>query len=106
MCIRDRTPGRIAQRAPVLYKASFNKMYMDEVYNVVPIRSTIAFAGWLWTFIDVKIIDGAVNGVARLWEIIGERLRPLQTGRVQNYALGIFAGMLVLIVVLAWIWGA
>jgi NADH-quinone oxidoreductase subunit L len=100
------TPGRIAQRAPVLYKASYNKMYMDEVYNVVPIRSTIAFAGWLWTFVDVKIIDGAVNGVARLWEIVGERLRPLQTGRVQNYVLGIFAGMLVLVVVLAWIWGA
>ena len=59
---------------------------------------------WLWTFVDVKVIDGAVNGLARLWELAGERLRPLQTGRVQNYAFSILAGMLVLVVVLAWFW--
>jgi NADH-quinone oxidoreductase subunit L len=99
-------PGRLAARLPVVYQASYNKMYMDQVYEVVPIRSTIAFAGWLWTFVDVKVIDGAVNGLARLWELFAERLRPLQTGRVQNYAFSIFAGMFVLVVVLAWVWGS
>ena len=103
---RTELPGRLAARLPAVYKASFNKMYMDQVYEVVPIRSTVAFAGWLWTFFDVKVIDGAVNGLARLWELFGERLRPLQTGRVQNYAFSIFAGMLVLVVVLAWVWGS
>jgi NADH-quinone oxidoreductase subunit L len=103
---RTDLPGRLAERLPAAYKASFNKMYMDQVYEVAPIRSTIALAGWLWTFFDVKVIDGAVNGLARLWELFGERLRPLQTGRVQNYAFSIFAGMLVLVVVLAWVWGS
>jgi len=103
---RTELPGRLAARLPVAYQASYNKMYMDQVYEVVPIRSTIAFAGWLWTFVDAKVIDGAVNGLARLWELLGERLRPLQTGRVQNYAFSIFAGMLVLVVVLAWVWGS
>jgi NADH-quinone oxidoreductase subunit L len=103
---RTELPGRLAARLPAAYEASFNKMYMDQIYEVVPIRSTIAFAGWLWTFIDTKVIDGAVNGLARLWELFAERLRPLQTGRVQNYTLSIFAGMLVLVVVLAWVWGS
>jgi len=103
---RTELPGRLAARLPAAYEASFNKMYMDQIYEVVPIRSTIAFAGWLWTFVDTKVIDGAVNGLARLWELFGERLRPLQTGRVQNYTLSIFAGMLVLVVVLAWVWGS
>jgi NADH-quinone oxidoreductase subunit L len=103
---RTELPGKLAARLPVPYRASFNKLYMDQVYEVVPIRSTVAFAGWLWTFFDVKVIDGAVNGLARLWELFGERLRPLQTGRVQNYAFSIFAGMLVLVVVLAWVWGS
>jgi len=103
---RTDLPGRLAERLPGPYKASYNKMYMDQVYEAVPIRSTIALAGWLWTFFDVKVIDGAVNGLARLWELFGERLRPLQTGRVQNYAFSIFAGMLVLVVVLAWVWGS
>ena len=97
-------PDRLARRLPRAYTASLNKLYMDEVYEVVPIRSTLATASWLWTFIDVKVIDGAVNGMAALWELFGERLRPLQTGRVQNYALYTLIGMLILLVVLAWVW--
>ena len=105
--VRDTgAPARIAGRAPLLYRASLNKLYMDEVYEVAAIRSTIGLAGWLWTFFDVKVIDGAVNGVARLFGWFGDRLRPWQTGRVQNYALGIFAGLLALVIVLAWVWGA
>jgi NADH-quinone oxidoreductase subunit L len=103
---RTELPGRLSARLPWAYRASYNKMYMDQVYAVVPIGSTIAFASWLWTFFDVKVIDGAVNGLARLWELGSLRLRPWQTGRLQNYALAIFAGMLALVIILAWVWGA
>ena len=99
-------PGRIAARFPAAYKASLNKMYMDEVYAVVPIGSTIGLSRWLWEFFDTKVIDGAVNGLGSLWVWLGQRLRPLQTGRVQNYALSVFAGMFILVIVLVWFWGA
>ena len=102
---RTELPGKLAARVPWAYRASFNKLYMDEVYEVVPIRSTIAFSRWLWSGFDDKVVDGAVNGVARLWGWAGQALRPLQTGRVQNYAFGIFAGMLALVIVVGWIWG-
>ncbi|MEE4275369.1 MAG: NADH-quinone oxidoreductase subunit L, partial [Thermoleophilia bacterium] len=95
-------PARVAERAGPLYTASLNKMYMDEVYEVVPIRSTIAFAKGLWVGFDEAVIDGAVNGLARLWAWAGAGLRPLQSGRLQNYALGIFVGMVVLVVVVRW----
>ena len=98
-------PGRIAERVPWAYKASLNKVYMDDIYAVVPVGATLGFANWLWVFFDAKVIDGAVNGVARLWGWVGDRLRPIQTGRVQNYAMYVFGGMVVLVVVLAWVWG-
>jgi NADH-quinone oxidoreductase subunit L len=98
-------PGRIAERVPWAYRASLNKVYLDDIYAVVPIGATLGFATWLWTFVDAKVIDGAVNGVARLWGWTGDRLRPIQTGRVQNYAMYVFGGMVVLVVVLAWLWG-
>jgi NADH-quinone oxidoreductase subunit L len=103
---RTELPARLAGRFPWAYQASLRKMYMDEVYEVVPIRSTIAVSRFLWTGFDVHVIDGAVNGLARLWGWAGDRLRPLQTGRVQNYALGVFGGMLALVIVVAWVWGA
>jgi NADH-quinone oxidoreductase subunit L len=98
-------PGRIAERVPWAYKASLNKVYLDDAYAVVPVGATLGFAQWLWAFFDVKVIDGAVNGVARVWGWIGDGLRPIQTGRVQNYAMYVFGGMVVLVVVLAWVWG-
>ena len=70
---RDRAAGELAATLPGGLSASLNKLYMDEVYEKVPIRSTIAFAGWLWTFVDVKVIDGAVNGLAWLWGWFGGR---------------------------------
>jgi NADH-quinone oxidoreductase subunit L len=102
---RTELPARVSLRVPWAYRWSFNKFYMDEFYEKAVIRPTIAFAGWLWTFFDVKVIDGAVNGLAELWDLFGSALRRLQTGRAQNYAFGVFAGFFVLVVI-AWIWGA
>src|SRR5438132_13283115 len=50
------------------------------------------FAAWSAYFFDLKIIDGAVNGVADLVRDGGTRLRRVQTGFVRNYALGVAAG--------------
>lgn len=102
---QSETPARIAQRVPWAYRASLNKMYMDDIYAVVPVGATLAFADKLWTIFDARVIDGAVNGVAILWGWIGDRLRPVQTGRVQNYALYVFVGMIALVAIFAWVWG-
>jgi hypothetical protein len=39
-----------------------------------------------------------VNGTATVTQDAGNRLRHLQTGRVQNYALGIAAGLIIVAV--------
>jgi len=99
-------PARIADRVPWAYRASLNKVYLDDIYAVVPVGATLGFAQWLWDVVDVKVIDGVVNGVAWLWGRIGDGLRPIQTGRVQSYALYMFGGMVVLVAVFAWVWGS
>jgi NADH-quinone oxidoreductase subunit L len=50
---------------------------------------------FLWWF-DRTIVDGAVNGIGALTGDAGRGLRRIQTGRVQNYALGIALGLLVM----------
>ena len=45
---------------------------------------------------DVKIIDGIVNGVGTVTQRVGDDVRQIQTGRVQNYALGIAIGLVVI----------
>jgi len=103
---RPELPALAAARVPRAYRASLHKFYMDEVYDAAVIRPVMAFAMWLWTFVDVKVIDGAVNGLAWVWGAFGRALRPLQTGRAQTYAFGVFGGLFVLIIVIRYVWGA
>jgi NADH-quinone oxidoreductase subunit L len=49
-------------------------------------------AAWTAYVFDLKIIDGAVNGVATLVRHTGDRVRHVQTGFVRNYALAVAAG--------------
>ena len=39
-----------------------------------------------------------MNGTARVTQRLGDRIRRIQTGRVQNYALGIAIGLIVIAV--------
>jgi NADH-quinone oxidoreductase subunit L len=56
-----------------------------------------AFAAFCAFFVDSKIVDGAVNGVASVVRLGGGQLRRLQTGYVRNYAWGVAAGAALLL---------
>ena len=42
------------------------------------------------------MIDGVVNGAGFSMQLFGRGLRTIQTGRVQWYAVGLFAGVIAL----------
>ena len=73
--------------------------YLDTIYDTLIARPGLAFARFCATVVEVKGIDGAVNGVGRLTRAAGGSLRKVQTGYVRQYALGIVFGAVVL---LAW----
>ena len=95
---REPEPERvqaITARAPFLYRASLNKWWFDDLYDLLFIRIGGRIAAALWWF-DRVIVDGTVNGIGIGTQRIGGQLRQVQTGRVQNYALGIALGLLVM----------
>jgi NADH-quinone oxidoreductase subunit L len=56
-------------------------------------------AAWLSHLFDKHLVDGAVNGVADSFQGGYRLLRRSQTGRVQNYALVMGAGLFCIVVV-------
>jgi NADH:ubiquinone oxidoreductase subunit 5 (subunit L)/multisubunit Na+/H+ antiporter MnhA subunit len=98
-------PARFVDRIPFglgpgMYRASLNKYYFDDLYQLLFARGGVLISNALWWF-DVKVIDGLVNGSGWLAQRIGGVLRRVQTGRVQNYGLGIAAGLVVVLLVYA-----
>ena len=55
---------------------------------------------WISAIFDVRIIDGAVNGVASLVRGVAGGLRKVQTGLVRSYALWIVVGAAALLLYL------
>jgi NADH-quinone oxidoreductase subunit L len=75
-----------------------NKYYVDELYEaslINPIEQTSRHV--LWKIVDVKIIDGFVNWVARGFAGLADSLRYTQTGFARSYAAVILLGAIVII---------
>ena len=83
---------------PVVLQRSY---YLDDIYDAVIGRPGQALAAFCATVVDNKVIDGAVNGVARLARYAGSGLRRAQTGFVRQYALGIVVGAVALLAYMA-----
>jgi NADH-quinone oxidoreductase subunit L len=83
---------RTVPGAALLYRASVNKWWFDDLNDMLFVRIGGRVADGLRWF-DVHVIDGAVNGVAAATQRTGGRIARIQTGQVQNYALGIAVGL-------------
>ena len=86
----------LAARVPFLYRASLNKWWFDELNHVLFIVIGGRVAAFAWWF-DANVVDGIVNGIGSVTRRSGGGLARVQTGRVQNYALGIAIGLIVMV---------
>ena len=75
-----------------------DKYRIDELYDAAVVHpiETISREG-LWKVVDVKIIDGFVNGAAKLFGGLSGVLRYTQTGYARNYAAVILVGAIIVI---------
>src|SRR5262249_22132984 len=112
-------PARIATRFPGVYRAVVNKYYVDEFYDAVFVEGFAKEGGralweidatvvdlipngaaavtrglsWIASAFDQYVVDGLVNGLADTLQAGYALFRRAQTGRVQNYALVMGAGL-------------
>jgi NADH-quinone oxidoreductase subunit L len=82
----------------ILHRILYNRYYVDEFYDLL-IRYVVLGISYLEQAFDTYVVDGIVNGVARLITGIGSGVRHVQTGRAQVYMVGFFGGVAVLAIV-------
>jgi NADH-quinone oxidoreductase subunit L len=79
------------------------KYWFDDVYNWF-VRSVVVGESdsFLWKRVDIGVIDGLVNGTARVVGSWAQALRPVETGFVRHYVLLVLAGAVALVSYLLW----
>lgn len=78
----------------VWYRLSYNRMYIDEVYDRLIVRPFKGLSKFLYLYIDRAFIDGLVNGVGAFFDYAGRGLRQLQSGHVGFYIFMMVIGVI------------
>ena len=90
----NKKPQQIASSLGGFYKLAYQKFYIDEIYLFITRKIIFNLIGRPAAWIDKHIIDGFMNLLATITEKISWIIRGIQSGKVQNYALYFFGGII------------
>jgi NADH-quinone oxidoreductase subunit L len=90
-------PGKFVGTFTGLWRAVYNKWYVDEIYDALFVNPTKKLGTFCWKGFDVKVVDGIVNGVGKLVNVFSNVLRYTQTGFAHNYAMTMAVGVVAML---------
>ena len=101
-----RQPGKadgLAKSFRGVYNTLLHKYYVDELYAAVIVKPLLWISrNVLWQTVDVRVIDGTVNGIAHGATEVGDGVRHAQSGNTRSYAVWVVIGALVIIAIIFW----
>ncbi len=87
---------RVRERLGVAHTLAANGYYFDWAYNKL-VEGLWAVSRFFFGDVDVRGVDGVVNGIARSFGWLGGKAGQLQTGLVSTYALSLFVGLVLVL---------
>jgi len=98
-----RAADETAARFAGLHNVLLHKYYVDEFYEATVVRPIrIVSEEGLWKGVDVRVIDGTVNGVAGVVGGLSQMMRRIQSGSVRVYAASVFLGTVLILGYYLW----
>ena len=101
---QNNKPERLAATLGGLYKAAYHKFYIDEIYLFITKKVLFNLIGRPAAWFDRNVVDGLVNFSGTATQFVSEKIKKVQSGKVQQYAIYFLAGVIVLAAVFIYIW--
>ena len=95
---------KIASSMRGLYKAAYNKFYIDEIYNFITKKILFNLIGRPAAWFDKNVVDGLMNATGNTTQAVSERIKKMQSGKVQQYAIYFLVAVIGLAVLFIYIW--
>jgi len=90
-------PSKLSTGFKGLYTAAHKKFYVDEVYLYITKNIIFNVFASSIAWVDRYIVDGVMNLVASLTNILSFSIRGLQSGQLQQYAFVFVSSVLVMV---------
>jgi NADH-quinone oxidoreductase subunit L len=97
-------PERIANAFKLLYRWSYNKFFIDEVYLFITKKIIFNFVSVPVAWFDRHVVDGTMNGISGITNYVSYKIKWMQSGQLQQYALVFFAGAIAFVLIFIYLW--
>ncbi len=97
-------PQQVETKIKGFYTAVYRKFYMDEFYLFLTKKIIFNLIGRPAAWIDKFIFDRIINQLAYSTETISTKIRIVQSGKAQDYAIYFFAGTLGFALLFIYLW--
>ncbi len=86
------------------YKWTFHKFYIDEIYLFVTKKIIFAKMAQPMAWFDKNVVDASMIGIGNTTVKTSEKIKGIQSGKFQDYAMSFIGGAVVLAIIVFYIW--
>ncbi len=97
-------PDQIFKALGGFAQAAYHKFYVDELYLFITKKIIFNYISRPIAWFDRHIVDGTMNGLAYVTNEASERIKKLQSGQLQQYALVFVSGTVFLVLIFVNLW--
>jgi len=97
-------PSTFANAFGFIYKWIYNKLYFDELYIFVTKKILFGIVAFSASWFDKNVVDGSMIGIGNVTVSVSNKIKGMQSGKLQDYAMSFVGGIVVIAMVVFYIW--
>lgn len=97
-------PAKLAASLSGLYKSAYHKFYIDELYLFITKKVLFNLVARPAAWFDKTVVDGLVNFTGNTTQDLSERIKGIQSGKVQQYAIYFLVSAVALALLFIYVW--
>lgn len=95
-------PDKIADTLGGLYQWAYHKFYIDELYLFVTKEIIFKRVSTPFAWFDKHVVDGTMNLIGNSTVAGSEKIKGMQSGRIQDYAFAFLGGLVILVIIVVY----
>jgi NADH-quinone oxidoreductase subunit L len=97
-------PTKMAASLSGIYDTIYHKFYFDELYIFITKKILFNLIGRPAAWVDKNVVDGVMNLTGNTTQLISEKIKGYQSGKVQQYALYFLLGVIGIAALFIYVW--
>jgi len=97
-------PLKLSNSFGSFYKWTYDKFYIDEIYLFVTKKIIFGLIAAPAAWFDKHIVDASMIGIGNATASLSNRIKGMQSGKFQDYAMSFIGGGVVIAMIIFYIW--